>query len=108
MGISRLLWTTKKANTLNGERKALGQILRPFLVVIAPDDVQRCKALQRIHNGLGVDVAAVDNRIRVGEAVQHLRSKQAMGVREDDDALHIKFPRNFCRYFPQQRIYGIL
>ena len=32
-------------NTLNGKRETVGQILRPLLIVVAPDDVQGCELL---------------------------------------------------------------
>lgn len=70
----------KKPDTLNSEGEVVGQILRPFLVIVASDDIQGSKTLQGIHNGLGVDIATVDNSIRLREVVQHLRAEQTMGV----------------------------
>ena len=54
--------------------------------------MQGREALQSIDDGLGVDITAVDDGVRLGEVIQHLRAEQAVGVGEDNDALHIKIP----------------
>ena len=38
----------------------MGQSLRPFLVVVAPDNIEGAVLPEFIHDGLGVDVAAVN------------------------------------------------
>ena len=71
-GYIPLVVNHKKVNTLNGECEAMGQVFRPLLVIVAPDDLQGSEASQGLHDGLCVDIAAVDNSIRAGEVVQHL------------------------------------
>ena len=89
----------KETDTLNGKGETEGQTLRPFLVIITPDDIQGGEGLQFVHNGLGVDITAMDNSIRLGEVVQHLRAEQAVGVREDNDAFHIRIPSQWSISF---------
>ena len=57
--------------------------LRPLLVVVAPDDVQRRVLPQLIHDLLLVDVPAVENGVGGFQIFHHLRPQQAVGVREN-------------------------
>ena len=70
----------EKPNTLNGESETLRQFRRPVLVVVPPDNIERGVLPELVHNGLGVDIAAVDDDICLGQVSHHLRPQQAVGV----------------------------
>ena len=50
----------------------MGNVLRPLLVVVAPDDVEGSVLLQLLHNGGLVDVAAVENGVCGFQVLHHL------------------------------------
>ena len=56
------------------------QPLCPIFVVVAADDMERSIFPELVHNGLRVDIAAMDDDIRLGQIVQHLWPEQTVGV----------------------------
>ena len=62
-------------------------MLRPLLIRITPDGVDRRNFLKLIDDLLTVDVSCMEDGIHVCEYRQHLRAQKIMGVR-DDTELH--------------------
>ena len=69
------------ASQCNGA--VVGDLLRPLLVVVAPDNVEGRVLLQLLHNAWLVDVPAVENGIGGFQQLRHLRPQQAVGVRQN-------------------------
>ena len=67
--------------------------LRPLLVVVAPDNIQRGVPPQLVHNALLVDVAAVEDGVGGFQMLRHLRPQQAVGVGENGKP-HVCAPRS--------------
>jgi hypothetical protein len=69
----------------------MGDGLRPLLVIVAPDHIEGRILLQLIHDGLFVDVTAVENGVGGFQVLCHLWPQQAVGVGKNGD-LHFCAP----------------
>ena len=65
----------KETAVLALKGQCFGQMLRPFLIVVAPHGVHRGDLRQLIQNGLLVDVAAVENGVTAVDYLQYFRAK---------------------------------
>ena len=75
---------------LNGD--ALRQMLRPLLVVVAADDIKRCKRGKLIENLLVVDVAAMNDGVTAGDDLNDFRAEQAVRVGDNCYSFHETVP----------------
>ena len=69
----------EEIDAFDGKCEALRQPLRPILVVVPPDNIERGVLPELVHNGLGVDIAAVDDDVSLGQVSHHLRPQKAVG-----------------------------
>ena len=69
-----------EGHTPQGDGAVVGDLLRPLLVVVAPDNVEGRVLLQLLHNAWLVDVPAVENGIGGFQKLRHLQPQQAVGV----------------------------
>ena len=70
----------EEGDALQSHCAVVGKLLRPLLVIVAPDDIEGGVFLQLIQNTLPVDVPAVENGAGVLQALHHLRPQEAVGV----------------------------
>lgn len=69
---------------LNGD--ALWQMLGPFLIVIAENDIKRSQRGKLIEKLLVVDVAAVDDGVTAGDDLNDFRAEQAVCVGQNSNS----------------------
>ena len=75
-----LVVNQEEMDMFNGKCEALRQPLRPVLVVVPSDNIERGVLPELVHNGLGVDIAAVDDDVSLGQVSHHLRPQKAVGI----------------------------
>ena len=75
-----LVVNQEETDVLDGKSETLRQFLRPVLIVVPPDNIERGVLPKLVHNGLGVDIATVDDDISLGQVFQHLWPQKAVGV----------------------------
>ena len=73
---------------LNLDGDALRQMLRPLLVVVAANDIERSQRGKLIENLLIVDVASVDDGVTAGDDPNDFRAEQAVRVGDNCYSLH--------------------
>ena len=81
----------KKGHPAQCHGKIVGKVRSPIFVIVAPDDVKRCILLQFFHNVRFVDVAPVEDGVRVFYLLQHLGTQQSMGVGQNGKS-HVSEP----------------
>ena len=70
----------EEPDALHRKGQAVGQVLRPILIVVAPDDIALPRCPECIHNSRRVDVPGVDDHVRLSQQGFDLLPKQAVGI----------------------------
>ena len=61
------------------------KVLRPFLVVVAPDRLDRGDLPKLLQDLPAADIPGVEDHVAALQVLNHLRSQQVMGIRYDSD-----------------------
>ena len=82
-----------KSHAVQGNGEVMGDVLRPLLVVVSPDDVEGCVLLQGIHDARFIDVTTVKNDVGGFQILLHLRPQQPMRVGKNGKFHGVSSPR---------------
>ena len=64
-------------------------MLRPFFIVIAAHDINRCYLLKAVNDILPVDITTMKNHVTILERSKDFLPEQTVSVRKNSDCIHL-------------------